>query len=155
MEKTPAVDKSKPPNRNELEDIFEKTLRPLQSRNARHIFLILRDTDQEYLTTYDMQPMLIEQGNDLSKVELNNWLTALQDVGLVRKAPVRGKPTTVPYTRRYTYDLWKLTQKGRETSFQLDVFRGNTPVRVKEIIVEKIIEKPVEVIVEKDRKSVV
>ena len=96
MENNPSVDKSKPPNREELEDIFEKTLRPLQSRNARHIFLILRDTDQEYLTTYDMQPILQEQGNKLSKVELNNWLTALQDVGLVRKAPERGKPTTLP-----------------------------------------------------------
>ncbi len=145
----PPVDKSQPPNREELEEIFEKTLRPLQSRNARHIFLILRDTEQEYLTTYDMQPILEEQGNKLSKVELNNWLTALQDVGLVRKAPERGKPTTIPYTRRYTFDLWKLTQKGQETSFQLDVFRGNTPVQVKEKVVEKIVEKPVEVIVEK------
>ena len=149
MAQNPNPDKSQPPNREELEDIFEKTLRPLQSRNARHIFLLLRDTGQEYLTTYDMQPMLIEQGNNLSKVELNNWLTALQDVGLVRKAPDRGKPTTVSYTRRYTYDLWKLTQKGRETSFQLDIFRGNTPIHVKETIIEKIIEKPVEVIVEK------
>ena len=155
----PPVDKSQPPNREELEEIFDKTLRPLQSRNARHIFLLLRDTDQEYLTTYDMQPILEEQGNKLSKVELNNWLTALLDVGLVRKASERGKPTTMPYTRRYTFDLWKLTQKGRETSFQLDVFRGNTPIQVKETIVEKIvekiIEKPVEVIVEKTIEKLV
>lgn len=149
----PPVDKSRPPNREELEDIFDKTLRPLQSRNARHIFLLLRDTNQEFLTTYDMQTIFEEQGSKLSKVELNNWLTALQDVGLVHKASERGKPTTVPYTQRYTFDLWKLTQKGRETSFQLDVFRGNTPIQVKEIIVEKIvekfIEKPVEVVLEK------
>jgi hypothetical protein len=145
----PPVDMSQPPNREELEEIFDKTLRPLQSRNARHIFLLLRDTDQEYLTTYDMQPILEEQGNKLSKVELNNWLTALQDVGLVCKASDRGKPTTVPYTLRYTFDLWKLTQKGRETSFQLDVFRGNTPIPVKGIIVEKIIKKPMEKIIEK------
>jgi hypothetical protein len=151
--KTPEIDKSQPPNREELEEIFDKTLRPLQSRNARHIFLLLRDTDQEHLTTYDMQPILEGQGNKLTKVELNNWLTALQDVGLVRKASERGKPTTVPYTRRYTFDLWKLTQKGRETSFQLDVFRGNATALVKETVVEKIvekvIEKPVEKIVEK------
>ena len=155
----PPVDKSQPPNWEELEEIFDKTLRPLQSRNARHIFLILRDTGQEYLTTYDMQPILEGQENKLNKVELNNWLTALQDVGLVRKASKRGKPTTVPYTRRYTFDLWKLTKKGRETSFQLDVFRGNIPIQVKETIVEKIvekiIEKPVEVIVEKTIEKLV
>ena len=146
-------DKSKPPNREELEEIFEKTLRPLQSRNARHIFLILRDSKQEYLTTYDMQPILEEQGNKLTKVELNNWLSALQEVGLVRKTAERGKPTTLPYNKRYTFDLWKLTQKGRETSFQLDIFRGNTPIQVMEKVVEKtiekIVEKPIEKIIEK------
>ena len=142
-------DKSQPPNRDELEEIFEKTLRPLQSKNARHIFLILRDSETDYLTTYDMQPILVEQGNKLSKVELNNWLSALQEVGLVRKASERGKPTTLPYERRYTFDLWKLTKKGRETSFQLDVFRGNTPIQVREKVVEKTIEKIVEVPVEK------
>jgi len=145
-------DKSQPPNRDELEEIFEKTLRPLQSRNARHIFLILRDSETEYLTTYDMQPILVEQGNKLSKVELNNWLSALQEAGLVRKASERGKPTTLPYERRYTFDLWKLTKKGRETSFQLDVFRGNTPIQAREKVVEKTVEKievPVDKIVEK------
>ena len=142
-------DKSKPPNREELEEIFEKTLRPLQSRNARHIFLILRDSETEYLTTYDMQPILVEQGNTLTKVELNNWLSLLQEVGLVRKASERGKPATLPYDKRYTFDLWKLTKKGRETSFQLDVFRGNTPIQVREKVVEKTIERIVEVPIEK------
>jgi len=142
-------DKSKPPNREELGKIFENTLRPLQSRNARHIFLILRDSETEYLTTYDMQPILVEQGNKLSKVELNNWLSALLEVGLVRRASERGKPTTLPYKRRYTFDLWKLTKKGRETSFQLDVFRGNIPIQVREKVVEKPMEKIVEVPVEK------
>ena len=145
-------EKSKPPNREELDEIFEKTLRPLQSRNARHIFLILRDTEKEYLTTYDMQPILEEQRNKLTKVELNNWLSALQEVGLVRKASERGKPTTLLYNKRYTFDLWKLTQKGLEISFQLDVFRGNTPIQVREKVVgktiEKIVEKPIEKIVE-------
>ena len=146
-------DAQPPQNRLELEEIFEKTLRPLQSRNARHIYLVLRDSKTEYLTTYDIQPILEEQGNKLNKVELNNWLSALQEAGLVQKAPERGKPTTVPYTRRYTFDLWKLTQKGRETSYQLDIFRGNTPVQVREKVVEKtvdkIIEKPVQKIIEK------
>ena len=151
--KTPQKDKSQPQNKEELDEIFEKTLRPLQSRNARHIFLLLRDSKEEYLTTYDIQPMLEAQGNKLNKVELNNWLSALQDVGLVQKAPERGKPTTRPYTRRYTFDLWKLSQKGRETANLLEVFMGNTPIqtveKVVEKTVEKIVEKPVEKIVEK------
>ena len=138
-------DKSQPQNRLELEDIFGKTLRPLQSRNARHIYLVLRDSKTEYLTTYDIQPILEEQENKLSKVELNNWLSALQEAGLVQKAPERGKPTTRPYNRRYTFDLWKLSQKGRETASLLRVFSGNTPIQIIEKVVQRSIEKPVEV----------
>jgi hypothetical protein len=132
-------------NWEELEEIFEKLLRPLQSRNARHIFLILRGSETEYLTTYDMQHKLKEQGNTLSKVELNNWLNALLEVGLVQKASERGKPTTRPYNKRYTFDLWKLTQKGRETSYMLEVFRGNIPTHTIERIIEKPIERKVEI----------
>jgi len=151
--KVPQKDKSQPPNKEELDEIFEETLRPLQSRNARHIFLVLRDSKEEYLTTYDIQPILEAQRTKLNKVELNNWLSALQDVGIVQKAPERGKPTTKPYNRRYTFDLWKLSQKGRETSILLEVFMGNTPIQTVEKVVEKtiekIVEKPVEKIVEK------
>ena len=137
-------DESQPQNRQELEEIFEKTLRPLQSKNARHIYVVLRDAKTDYLTTYDIQPILQEQGNKLSKVELNNWLSALQEAGLVQKAPEWGKPTTRPYNRRYTFDLWKLSQKGRETAQLLRVFSGNTPIQIIEKVVEKTIEKPVE-----------
>jgi len=107
--------------------------------------LVLRDSETEYLTTYDIQPILEQQGNKLSKVELNNWLSALLDAGLVQKAPERGKPTTRPYNRRYTYDLWKLSKKGRETASLLEVFKGNTPT----LTVEKVVTKTVEKIVEK------
>jgi len=107
--------------------------------------LVLRDSETEYLTTYDIQPILEQQGNKLSKVELNNWLSALLDAGLVRKASERGKPTTRPYNRRYTYDLWKLSKKGRETASLLEVFKGNTPT----LTVEKVVTKTVEKIVEK------
>jgi len=137
-------DKSQPQNRQKLEEIFEKTLRPLQSRNARHIYVVLRDSKTEYLTTYDIQPILEEQGNKLSKVELNNWLSALLDAGLVQKAPERGKPTTRPYNQRYTFDLWKLSQKGRETASLLEVFSGNTPIQIIEKVVEKTVERTVE-----------
>ena len=153
MAKISQKDKSQPKNKEELDEIFEETLRPLQSRNARHIYLVLRDSKEEYLTTYDIQPILEAQGNKLNKVELNNWLSALQDVGLVQKAIERGKPTMRPYNRRYTFDLWKLSQKGRETSILLEVFMGNTPIQTVEKVVEKtiekIVEKPVEKIVEK------
>jgi hypothetical protein len=131
-----------PQTKEEMDEIFENTLRPLQSRNARHIFMILRDSETEHLTTYDMQPVLEEQGNELSKVELNNWLSQLQDVGLVNKAPDRGKPTSRPYNRRYTFDLWKLTQKGRETSHKLEIFRGNTHIQTIEKTIEKTLEVP-------------
>jgi hypothetical protein len=126
-------------NKEELEEVFEKTLRPLQSRNARHIYLVLRDSTTKYLTTYDIQPILEEQGNKLSKVELNNWLNALQNSGLVQKAPKRGKPTTRPYNKRYTYDLWKLSTKGRKTAQLLSVFSDNTPIQIS----EKVVEKPI------------
>jgi hypothetical protein len=106
---------------------------------------MLRDSETEYLTTYDMQQILKKQGNRLSKVELNNWLSTLLEAGLVLKAPKRGKPTTISYNRRYTFDLWKLSQKGRETSYLLEVFRGNTPIQTVEKIVEKIVEKNIEV----------
>ena len=111
--------------------------------------MVLRDSETEYLTTYDIQPILEQQGNKLSKVELNNWLSALLDAGLVQKALERGKPTTRPYNRRYTYDLWKLSKKGRETSSLLEVFKGNAPtITVEKVVtntVEKIVEKTVEI----------
>ena len=92
-----------------------------------------------------MQHLLEEQGNKLSKVELNNWLSAMQEVGFVQKELERGKPTTRPYNKRYTFDLWKLTEKGREISKRLEVFRGNTPIQTREKVVEKTIEKVVEI----------
>ena len=145
MDKIPEKDKIQPKNGEELEEIFEKILRPLQSRNARQIYLVLRDSKIEYLTTYDMQPILEQKGYKLSKVELNNWLSALLEAGLVQKAKERGKPTTRPYNRRYTYDLWKLSQKGRETANLLEVFKGNTPIQTVEKVLTKTIEKTIEI----------
>lgn len=118
-------DMSKLQTSEELDRLFEEILRPLQSRNARQIFLVLRDSDIEYLTTYDIQPILEKNGNKLSKVELNNWLSSLQEAGLVQKADERGKPTTRSYKRRYTFDLWKLTKKGLDTSHMLEIFNRN------------------------------
>jgi DNA-binding transcriptional ArsR family regulator len=127
--------------RKEIDEIFEKTLRPIQSRNARNIYMVLKDSETEYLTTYDMQLIMEEQGNKLSKVELNNWLSTLQDAGLVRKASQRGKPTSKPYTRRYTFDLWKLSQKGREISYKLETLREKSRIQTVKKIVKKTNEK--------------
>jgi len=125
-----------------INHLFETILRPLQSRNARHIYLALRDTKEKYLTTYDIQPILEKQNIKLNKVELNNWLNTLLNAGLVQKAPTRGKPTTRPYNKRYTFDLWKLSKKGRETAQLLDILCRNTPTQTTTKPSEKIIEIP-------------
>lgn len=139
-------DKTKPKNIEEMNEIFEKKLRPLQSHNARHIFMVLRDAETQYLTTYDLQSILVEQGNKLNKVELNNWLSTLQEAEIVQKAPKRGKPTTKPYTRRYTFDLWKLTIKGREISYKLEVFgEKNSIQKTKKKIFENTMERKEEI----------
>jgi hypothetical protein len=129
-------EKNKPEKWIELDEIFEKTFRPLLSNNARHIYLILRDSKEDYLTTYDMQPILEKQGNKLSKVEINNWLSTLQESELVIKSKERGKPTTRSYTRRYTFDLWKLSKKGIETAVLLEDFLLNSPTQNDEKSVE-------------------
>lgn len=120
-------DKSYFLNKNEMDDLFEQTLRPLQSANARLIFKILHDFKGKYLTTLDMQDILKTYENNLSKKELNNWLSSLQEVNLVEKNNERGKPTTITYKRRYTFDLWKLTEKGERTAHSLYYFNEKYP----------------------------
>lgn len=135
----------------ELDNLFEETLRPLQSKNARHIFMILRDSTEEYITTYDMQHTLDQQENLLTKKELNNWLTTLQESMLVEKSPDRGKPTTRPYEKRYTFDLWKLSEKGRETTVKLENFYHS--VLPKEKNIEKLVQVQVQPTLENTSKS--
>lgn len=113
--------------KDELDETFEKTLRPLMSDSARLIYLTLKESQEPNLTTLDMQNELKKHGAKLSKKELNNWLSSLQATGLVQKEPERGKPTTIPYDGRYTYDLWSLTEKGRETAQRLSIFTQKTP----------------------------
>jgi len=110
-----------------LNAIFEETLRPLMSDSARQIYIILVKSAKTHLTTLDMQDILKDREVELSKKELNNWLSSLQSVGLVQKDPERGKPTTIPYSDKYTYDLWSLTGKGLETAKKLSIFTQETP----------------------------
>lgn len=111
---------------DELDQTFENTLRPLMSGNARQIFKTLERSPEAQLTTLDMQNALEARGAKLGKKELNNWLSSLQVAGLVQKEPERGKPTTTAYNGRYTYDLWSLTEKGRETAQKLSIFMHKT-----------------------------
>jgi DNA-binding HxlR family transcriptional regulator len=111
----------------ELNTIFEETLRPLMSESARKIYVILVKSAETHLTTLDMQDTLKDREVTLSKKELNNWLSSLQSAGLVQKDPERGKPTTIPYSDKYTYDLWSLTGKGLETAQKLSIFTQETP----------------------------
>jgi len=96
-----------------LDELFDKVLRPLRSKNARKIFMIfLERRDALYLTTYDLQNRLHQDGVELTKVELNNWLKSLNDAEIITKGEERGKPTTIEYEDRYTYDMWSLTPQG-------------------------------------------
>ena len=98
-----------------LEDLFETHLRPLKSRNARTLFrLFLGSKGVEYLTTLDLQIKLGELGLKLNKKEINGWLCSLQNAGLIVKEEERGKPTTITYDDKYTFDMWRLTSKGLE-----------------------------------------
>lgn len=122
----------------DLNKLFDIYLRPLKSKNARTIYRIfLEEKEKGELTTLDLQARLGQDGISLSKKEINAWLRSLQEAHLISKGEERGKPTTLEYRGRYTFDLWSLTQKGLEmadaiesilvnnggpTSYELDDF---------------------------------
>jgi DNA-binding HxlR family transcriptional regulator len=106
----------------DLDELFELYLRPLKSRNARTIYRIFLDEiERRELTTLDLQERLVPVGISLSKKEINAWLRSLQDAGLVSKEVMRGKPTTIEYDGRYSFDLWSLTPKGLDLGDLLEV----------------------------------
>ena len=93
--------------------LFEGEYKPFRSRNARTVYnIFIVEKDKEYLTTLDIQTHLDEKGVDLSKKEINAWLRSLQDADLITKEQERGKPTTIAYDDKYTFDKWSLTEKG-------------------------------------------
>lgn len=109
----------------EFDALFEIYLRPLKSGNVRKIFKIFVEVGAVgALTTLDIQARLIEQGIKLSKKEINGWLHSLNDAGLVEKGRERGKPTTMEYDDKYTFDLWRLTDLGEEISEGIPLIRG-------------------------------
>lgn len=97
----------------EMDELFEIRLRPMKSKNARTIYMIFIDQrPRKELTTLDIQSRLVQDGISLSKKEINAWLKSLQSANLISKDDNRGKPTTIQYDRRYTFDLWSLTREG-------------------------------------------
>jgi len=110
-------------DKDELDRLFDIELRPMRSRNARTIYLLfLENGNMNSLTTLDLQPLLEKNQIILEKKEINAWLKSLHKAGLLTKENERGKPTTIDYDGRYTYDLWRLTPKGLEIADKIDKF---------------------------------
>jgi DNA-binding PadR family transcriptional regulator len=101
--------------------IFETILKPLRSKSARKIYTtFLEHSDVEYLTTFDIQKELQSQSIKLSKKEINAWLMSLKLAGLIIKEETRGKPSTLIYEKKYTFDKWRLTERGVYLAGDLD-----------------------------------
>ena len=105
-----------------LDQLFEVDLKPLKNANARLLYKIFLDSEEsKHLTTLDMQDKLKSTDLKLHKKEINAWLSSLQRAGLITKEHERGKPTTMAYEGRYTYDLWSLTEKGRDVARKINI----------------------------------
>lgn len=106
---------------DKFKELFEKNLRPLKSKNARITYKIFVETKGvNFLTTLDLQTKLEELEIRLSKKEINGWLRSLYDAGLITKEENRGKPTTLDYDDKYTFDMWRLTPEGDEIAVGID-----------------------------------
>ena len=116
-----------PLKKEEMDQIFDNTLRPLWSKSARTIFKVLLDSDKSYMTTLDIQDKIKKFNLKLSKKEINNWLTSLQEANFVSKEENRGKPTTIEYNGRYTFDLWRTTKNGEEIAQKVAFFLDKYP----------------------------
>ena len=77
------------------------------------------------MTTLDIQKSLSQNEITLSKKEINAWLKSLNSSQLISKADDRGKPTTINYEDRYTYDKWSITSKGLLVSTGLNRLRSS------------------------------
>jgi hypothetical protein len=105
-----------------LDRLFEIDLKPLRNTNARILYKMFLDSKgSNHLTTLDIQDKLRGTDLTLQKKEINAWLSSLLSSGLITKEHERGRPTTIDYSGRYTYDLWRLTQKGKETAKKLEI----------------------------------
>ena len=102
----------KKPMSDYFDRIMDLYLKPLRSKISRTIFNIFIEYKQGSLTTIDLQSKLKEMDIKLDKKEINWWLKGLQEAELIMKESQRGKPTTLVYNDKYTFDLWKITETG-------------------------------------------
>lgn len=101
------------PIRSEIDTLFDTTIKPLHSKNARKIYEIFYNNREfKHITTHDIETQLAEEGLAFNKKEINGWLVSLQESGLVEKLVERGKPIASEYKDKYTFDLWKLSEIG-------------------------------------------
>jgi len=121
--------------KTDLDALFEKYLKPLRSKNARTIFKILvKEKKVKSMTTLDIQTKLDEIGIIQSKKEINGWLHSLNVAELAIKDEERGKPTTIDYDDKYTFDHWRLTDFGIKIAENLPSVLGTMPTLVEEDI---------------------
>jgi hypothetical protein len=106
-----------------LESLFDGTLKPLHSRNARKIFEVFYQFQRyNYITTYDLEIELKKNDLQINKKEINGWLISLQEAQLIIKLDERGKPVVSSYKDRYTFDLWRLSETGLIVGQRLPIF---------------------------------
>ena len=106
-----------------LESLFDGTLKPLHSRNARKIFEVFYQFQRyNYITTYDLEIELKKNDLQINKKEINGWLISLQEAQLIIKLNERGKPVVSSYKDRYTFDLWRLSETGLIVGQRLPIF---------------------------------
>ncbi len=110
-----------------LDEIFDGPLKPMNSGNARLVYKIFFDAKDQGLTTLDLQHLLQDHQREYSKKDLHNWLNDLMNVGLITKESRRGKPTMIEYNGRYTYDIWRLTPQGYKIGRKIEHFLGKYP----------------------------
>jgi hypothetical protein len=107
-----------------LDELFDGPLKPMNSDNARLVYKLFFDAKDQGLTTLDIQHLLKDYDRKYSKKDLHNWLNDLMDAELITKESERGKPTTVAYNGRYTYDIWRLTLQGYQIGRKIERFLG-------------------------------
>jgi hypothetical protein len=120
-----------------LDELFDGPLKPMNSGNARLVYKIFYDAKDQGLTTIDIQHLLEDYDREYNKKDLHNWLNDLMASDLITKESQRGKPTIVPYNGRYTYDIWRLTPQGYQIGRKIEGFLGKHPNLIEEKIIEK------------------
>jgi hypothetical protein len=110
-----------------LDQLFDGPLKPMNSDNARLVYKLFFDARDQGLTTLDIQHLLQDYDRKYSKKDLHNWLKDLMNAGLITKESERGKPTTIAYNGRYTYDIWRLTPQGYQIGRKIERFLGKYP----------------------------